>query len=72
MLTARTTSSHSSSRLCGIRGSLHTISVTALPLQDPAYGGDPAWLTNDVVPEYDGRIFINLPAACTLMLIQQQ
>eukprot|EP00887_Chlorella_sp_A99_P003655 scaffold7.g3655.t1 len=39
--------------------------------QDPAYGGDPAWVSNGVVPEHDGRIFLNLPASCTLMLVQQ-
>lgn len=39
--------------------------------QDPAYGGDPSWLSNDVVQEYDGRIYLNLPASCTLMLVQQ-
>lgn len=40
--------------------------------QDTAYGGNPEWISNDVVAENDGRIYINLPAACTLMLVQQQ
>lgn len=39
--------------------------------QDERYGGDPKWVSNDVVDEYDGRIYVNLPPACTLMLVQQ-
>ncbi|KAI3423988.1 hypothetical protein D9Q98_009821 [Chlorella vulgaris] len=39
--------------------------------QDTAYGGAATWVSNDVVGEYDGRIYINLPASCTLMLVQQ-
>jgi hypothetical protein len=40
-------------------------------LQDVAYGGDPKWISNDVVTEYDGKIHLSLPASCTLMLVQQ-
>lgn len=41
------------------------------PFQDPKYGGDPTWVSNDVVPVHEGRIHLNLPASCTLMLAQQ-
>jgi len=41
------------------------------PLQDAAYGGDPKWISNDEVTEHDGRIYLSLPASCTLMLVQQ-
>ena len=41
------------------------------PPQAPEYGGDPKWVSNDVVPVHDGRIYINLPASCTLMLVEQ-
>lgn len=44
--------------------------LPSLP-QDTAYGGAATWVSNDVVGEYDGRIYINLPASCTLMLVQQ-
>lgn len=44
----------------------------SLLLQDAAYGGDATWISNDVVQEYDGRIYINVPAACTLLLVQEQ
>jgi hypothetical protein len=40
--------------------------------QDTVYGGDSSWISNDVVTQHEGRIYLNLPAACTLMLVQQQ
>ena len=43
----------------------------SLPPQDSAYGGDPQWRSNDVVQEYDGRIYLSLPPSCTLVLVQQ-
>uniref|UniRef100_A0A383W668 1,4-alpha-glucan branching enzyme n=1 Tax=Tetradesmus obliquus TaxID=3088 RepID=A0A383W668_TETOB len=39
--------------------------------QDVQYGGDPKWVSNDIVAEYDGKIYLNLPPSCTLMLVQQ-
>ena len=47
------------------------LSPAPSPSQDPEYGGDASWVSNDVVQEYDGRIYLNLPASCTLMLVQQ-
>ena len=46
--------------------------VVLCPLQAVSYGADPKWVSNDVVQEYDGRIHLNLPGSCTLMLVQQQ
>lgn len=43
----------------------------ARPAQDAEYGGAPTWVSNDEVAEYDGRIYLNLPASCTLVLVQQ-
>lgn len=39
--------------------------------QDAKYGGSPTWVSNDVVTAHDGKIWINLPAQCTIMLVQQ-
>eukprot|EP00878_Enallax_costatus_P013457 GHUV01014072.1.p1 GENE.GHUV01014072.1~~GHUV01014072.1.p1 ORF type:complete len:359 (+),score=43.42 GHUV01014072.1:1072-2148(+) len=38
--------------------------------QDPGYNGDAGYHSNAVVKEYDGRIYLNIPPQCTLMLRQ--